>query len=402
MLFLTAHDPLGRSSGSIDPLGAMRCYGALADLLLPGVTTITWRSRYLSMLCAALRAGASRRQAVLPYERLWAVACVAVEEADPEATRLLRGVTFARDQWRRAGARIGAGFDFLRAQERTGGVGTYWSALAGAGLIDERGTLLPAGDRLGAAFPEPPFDLRRTAHRDDLRAWGQECHLGATGEREQALLRDALTDDATRLAVARVLRMMEVVPDRDSSALARLRRGLAEDAETVRLGLPVVADAIARAEAFHEAALALLDRALWWGTEHPEEPIAGLAALPETAATADRLRRQAEALVRFIPKCEQREAREALSSLAAFAGAARGDALEAVLQRHHQVQSGKADGGVPKRDWVARDGPRLRTAARFQRSEPPVVPDGKKLTHPYRLEPFAAMLRENSWFGDAP
>jgi len=48
--FLTAYDSLGGSSGSIDPLGALQTYGALADLLLPGVTTVTNRSRYLSML----------------------------------------------------------------------------------------------------------------------------------------------------------------------------------------------------------------------------------------------------------------------------------------------------------------------------------------------------------------
>src|SRR5436309_13220670 len=78
--FLTAYDPLG----------ALQSYGSLADLLLPGVTTITSRSRYLSMLCAALANGerhrsfppggsglAQRRKAVEPFERLWALACVA-------------------------------------------------------------------------------------------------------------------------------------------------------------------------------------------------------------------------------------------------------------------------------------------------------------------------------------
>ena len=88
--FLTAYDPIGRSSGSIDPLGALQTYSALADLLLPGVTTITQRSRYLSMVCAALANAesqhtflpgpqglAQRRRAVEPFERVWALACVA-------------------------------------------------------------------------------------------------------------------------------------------------------------------------------------------------------------------------------------------------------------------------------------------------------------------------------------
>ena len=63
--FLTAYDPLGGSTGSIDPLGALQAYGSLADLLLPGVTTITTRSRYLSMLCAAL-ANAEEHRQLLP------------------------------------------------------------------------------------------------------------------------------------------------------------------------------------------------------------------------------------------------------------------------------------------------------------------------------------------------
>lgn len=81
--FLTAYDPLSSSNGSIDSLGALQGYMTLADMLLPGVTTIIARSRYLSMLCAALAnaeacrqfapgaAGLSqRRPAVEPFERL--------------------------------------------------------------------------------------------------------------------------------------------------------------------------------------------------------------------------------------------------------------------------------------------------------------------------------------------
>src|SRR4051794_5161293 len=107
--FLTAYDPVGGSSGSIDPLGALQTYGTLADMLLPGVTTITTRSRYLSMLCAALAnaerhrrflPGASgtaqRRKAIEPIERFWALACVAARDRGTNmAADGLRGVTYA-------------------------------------------------------------------------------------------------------------------------------------------------------------------------------------------------------------------------------------------------------------------------------------------------------------------
>ncbi len=66
------------------------------------------------------------------------------------------------------------------------------------------------------------------------------------------------------------------------------------------------------------------------------------------------------------------------------------------MDHHHRVQSGKIDGGMPKRDWVVRDGSALlRPAPRFQRTERPAPASGVSLTHPYRLEPFVHMLREN-------
>ena len=66
------------------------------------------------------------------------------------------------------------------------------------------------------------------------------------------------------------------------------------------------------------------------------------------------------------------------------------------MNRHHRVQSGKLDGGMPKRDWVVWDGTALlRPAPRFQRSDRPALATGVSLTHPYRLEQFVLMLREN-------
>ena len=67
-----------------------------------------------------------------------------------------------------------------------------------------------------------------------------------------------------------------------------------------------------------------------------------------------------------------------------------------LLDRHHRVQSGKIDGGMPKRDWIGCDSATLlRPSPRFQRNERPAAAIGMSLTHPYRLEPFVYMLREN-------
>ena len=87
MPFVSAWDPRAAASGSIDPLGALRSFTAIATALLPGVTTITSRVRYLSWVCAGLRllddlpdapsggqAGRARRQKILAWERLVALA----------------------------------------------------------------------------------------------------------------------------------------------------------------------------------------------------------------------------------------------------------------------------------------------------------------------------------------
>ncbi|NNB85289.1 hypothetical protein [Corallococcus exiguus] len=50
--FLTALDPSDLPGGSVDPMGFDRGYTLLADKLLPGLTNVASRPRYLSMLCA--------------------------------------------------------------------------------------------------------------------------------------------------------------------------------------------------------------------------------------------------------------------------------------------------------------------------------------------------------------
>lgn len=434
--FLTAYDPLGGSSGSIDPLGALQTYGALADMLLPGVTTITTRSRYLSMLCAALAnaekqrhflPGASglaqRRKAVEPFERLWALACVAANDQGISlAADGLRGITYAKDNYRyfsQNGTKVNAAFKLLKYQSRTGAVGTYWTAIIGGELADpDNGALAAEGRELGNEFPQPPLPAKdrqrladpEVAHRvsmpvDDLIKWSETCHLVAAGSEERERLGDALTADDRRECLSRALTQMAAntgLPDEwDIQSLKRLRVELAAITAAVRLNLPIVVDAVIATERFHEAVLAVFQTLLWWGTLQASKPVGDLVDDSDFQTAIDRCHATAVSLRQFQKGCEPTEISEAIKGLTTFADAidrATSPRLvvDEILLRHHQIQSGKEAGGMPKRDWIAFDGRKLlRPSPRFQRNSLPSPAIGKSLTHPYRLEPFIYMLREN-------
>src|SRR5262245_27515711 len=275
--FLTAYDPLGGSAGSIDPLGALQTYTSLADLILPGVTTITTRSRYLSMMCAAVAnlenhrqtlPGASglaqRRKAVEPFERLWALACVAAREAGHDgAADGLRGISYAEKRYRdfaNNGKQVNCDFPLLKYQSRTGAVGTYWTALVGGQLVHgDSGSLAVEGQELAKQFPELPLESRdrarfadpESAHRitlslEDLMAWSEGCHLQAATRQERQHLGEALTADDRRECVSRALVMMQnAIPNVwENKHLERLGRKLKTIPRAAELGLPVVIDAI--------------------------------------------------------------------------------------------------------------------------------------------------------------
>jgi hypothetical protein len=243
--FLTAYDPLGGSSGSIDPLGALQTYGSLADLLLPGVTTITTRSRYLSMLCAALAnaekhrkmlPGASglaqRRKAVEPFERLWALACVAARENGHQgAADGLRGITYAEKSYHYfadTGKKVNCDFPLLKFQARTGAIGTYWTAMVGGQLVHaDSGALTAEGTEMSQYFPELRLESKdqakfanpESAHRvslplEDLWEWSERCHLKAASLKERQQLGEALTADDRRECISRALAMMVGNPRR--------------------------------------------------------------------------------------------------------------------------------------------------------------------------------------------
>lgn len=432
--FLTAYDPLGGSSGSIDPLGALQTYGTLADLLLPGVTTITTRSRYLSMLCTALASAeehrqflpgasglAQRRKAVEPFERLWALACVAARDAGHDgAADGLRGITYAERIYRNFaanGKKVNCDFPLLKFQSRTGAVGTYWTVLVGGQLVHaDTGSLAVEGQELAGHFPELPLESKdrerfadpESAHRvslslEDLIAWSEECHLQAAGRKERQQLGEALTADDRRECVSRALAKMESrIPDVwETAALERLRKILATLPRAVELGLPVVIDAIVVMEQFHEAVLAVFETLLWWGTQNAGKPVADLVVDRDFRKAADRCRETAGNLRGFRERCDRLDVRDAIDGLAGFCFQvdrcrSERELVNELLDRHHRVQSGKVDGGMPKRDWIGCDSATLlRPSPRFQRNERPAAANGMSLTHPYRLEPFVYMLREN-------
>jgi hypothetical protein len=432
--FVTAYDPIGGSSGSIDPLGALQTYGTLADLLLPGVTTITTRSRYLTMLCAALAnaekhrhllPGASglaqRRKAVEPFERLWALACVAAREAGNKgAADGLRGITYAEKSYQNFltnDEKVNCDFSFLKYQSRTGAVGTYWTALIGGQLVHaDSGSLAQEGQELANEFPELPLvdkdrekfadpesALRVSLSLKELIAWSEKCHLQAAGRTERRALGEALTADDRRECVSQALSAMkDKIPDVwDIGVLGRLRKALTTLPRAVELGLDVVIDAIIVTEQFHEAVLALFGTLLWWGTQNAGKPLGDLMVDRDFGKAADQCHDTAKKLRAFREHCSRPDVRDAVDNLAGWCsqiGRCRSERelVTEVMDRHHRVQSGKMDGGMPKRDWITFDNAALlRPSPRFQRNDRPSLASGMSLTHPYRLEPFVHMLREN-------
>ncbi len=433
--FLTAYDPLSSTNGSIDPLGALQGYMTLADMLLPGVTTITTRSRYLSMLCAALSNAeavrtfdlgtnglAQRRQAVQPYERLWALACVAAaQDGKARASNGLRGVTKTEARYKHYAAKsqpIGLDFKMLKYQERTGAVGTYWTAMVGGDLVDpDSGTLTAEGRDLAKAFPAPPLsekDRVRLADPvkgkaiaipiQDLLTWGRRVNLADVKVPESVLLREALLSQDRRDCLYRAFSALEsanaLPEDWDSESVKALREAVAAQKDATALGLPDVLDAILHFERFHEAVLCVFETLLWWGTEHSSKRIAELIGDNEFQRRARRCIATASSFWAYWEQSTNKQVRVAIKEFAGFANVVRAcsttrEVFDAVHARHGKVQSGKLDGGIPKREWISVKGALLdRPLPRFQRTKKPVAAKGKFLTHPYRLDPFVYMLRE--------
>ncbi|SPE41790.1 hypothetical protein SBA3_4610001 [Candidatus Sulfopaludibacter sp. SbA3] len=105
--FLTAYDPSDLPGTSIDPLGFERGYLFLADKILPGLTNVASRPRYLALICAGIQLSGDatdptrreqirkrRQETILRLERFWALANVL---ARPDDSGAVRGVNPAEN-----------------------------------------------------------------------------------------------------------------------------------------------------------------------------------------------------------------------------------------------------------------------------------------------------------------
>jgi len=233
--------------------------------------------------------------------------------------------------------------------------------------------------------------------------WSEQCHLQAANREERRKLGEALTADDRRECISRALQLMtDKIPEVwETSDLMRLAKKLTTLPTAVELGLPVVINAIVVTEQFHEAVLRAFETLLWWGTQNTGKPIADLIVDSDFRKASDLCRDTSQRLREYRERCERLDVRDAIESMAGFCFQIDGchserDLVTALLDRHHKVQSGKVNGGMPKCDWIGWDSAALlRPSPRFQRKDRPALAEGKSLTHPYRFEPFVFMLREN-------
>lgn len=425
MPFVSAWDPRAVSSGSIDPLGALRPFTAIATTLLPGVTTITTRVRYLSWVCAGLRlldevkgapaggrAGRARRQRVLAFERWVALATgtYALENGlaeDHAAWRQLRGVSYVR----RAVAEgvRSAAFPMLRNQAGVGGVGTYWVTLVAGGLVEDgSGALTGRGVALADAFlasagtPERGR-LKRVMDgagvalsRQALVEWGEGAHLGAAKKTELRLLGDALLEPPAHRLVAAAMGADAVRSDRP--AFESLGERLEADGSTVATRLVSVLAVAAAFEALHRELLFRFDTLRWAGARRG-------VALKSAKLGVGRsgLRAAGEALEAALDEHRTELPPAVAEAVDGFWAAVRpvveaqDDArtVEALVRHHERVQAGKLDASrQPKLPWVELRGQEVLVAPRYALESRPEAPDKAAFTHPYRLEQLAGMLEE--------
>lgn len=451
-IFWTTYDPLDLASGSLDPLGFARGYLALADRFLPSFTTVTTIPRYVSMLCAALRAVQThhrhepgiassklrqeRLKLVKSFERAWALAC-GLASLDPnigqDATRGLRGIRYVNRRLETLSGRekyIQTGsFNLLSNQVRYGGIGIYSTFMEECHLASMQNfTLRPLGEALADAFPMPAQGVHEEDARlslDALREWGSRAHIGAFTSQEGAILAEALRGgeeadhpDHVRSASLRMLVKLNPQPGQDEGELLRnlainLGSGrfnklgvssncLTQIAATLRILEPF--------EQFYQGVIFLFERIRAAASDETEASLSDLAGLDPVGEADGAIRKSAAALrnslqaAREINPTTAGEVEVVLreSGILALAddvlrqSADPSEIMRLVLRRHGQVQSGKFDKGLPKAAWTRlTNDDKVRLTAQRHQLATSQRPAGWKDVgrHPYRTGSAFAFIQ---------
>lgn len=427
--FLTAFDPSDLPGASIDPLGFERGYLFLADKIFPGLTNVASRPRYFALLCAGIQlsgdhAGESeqkmishRRETILRLERFWALANVL---ARPDEAGGVRGVTYARDYaaelQRRGATRTAADYRLLSRQSQYGAIGMYASVADGMHFFNRDDFVLtPAlGEVAAEAFQEEtalPGSLRRAIVEDSdvslstLKAWGERAHVEAeVKSREAACLHDALHANDVRSRMVETLREHPVRNESELELhrLSRVLRTLKRNDQHQDLREAI--GCILAYEDCYQHALLALERILWLCRHHSAASIT-LAELARDsvllfvkANLPARVRRLLDALDHGSTPAF-RENLDRLSDVRRFLETASGAVedhstfIDALINRHADVQHGKLDRGRRKMPWLERNDTRINlTMTRAGGMNREASQPAHIAPHPYRLGAADALI----------
>ena len=430
---ISSWDPRATSSGSIDPLGALRAYNAIAGFLVPGVTTITTRTRYLSWMCAGLRlldevdgapvggtAARSRRQRLLAWERFLVLATghyAASRDLPQDAPewRGLRGISYVRNA-------LGQGtttteFELLKNQAGVGGVGTYWVTLVQGGLVEDMSAeLTDRGAKLAEEFLKRLGAPTRSSTRErlcrilrgdvveyplsDLIGWGKAASLNTSvgSVAEVRGLRDALLEPRTQRLLSRVMGPIKA-PSSNRDTFRRLERALRKERDDVATRMAAVMEMTRAFEHLHAALLDQFDRLR--SLDLRGTPVARRTAANALDLSGDLAERGAE-LGRCLqdlvdlPRETAAPVRQFLANVRPVLEAGSQDAfLQAICNHHERVQTGKLDASrQPKQAWVVLQDNHVVVSPRFAIDGVPKPRESTAFTHPYRIESLAGMLSE--------
>lgn len=454
-IFWTVYDPLDLASGSLDPLGFARGYLALADHFLPNFTTVTTVPRYVSMLCAALKAVQThyhhdsamasskarqeRLKLVKSFERAWALACGLAARNETIGTEAVSGLRGVRSVNRRLETLSGrekyiktGSFNLLSNQVRYGAIGIYSTFLEECHLASMQSfALRPLGEALADAFPAPPpgtpvHDEEARLSLNALTEWGCLAHVSTFTDREGLVISQALRGgeeadhpDHVRWASLQMLARLNPPPEFDECSVLR---GLAKelrDGGFDKLCLPATSltqiaatlQIIEPFEQFYQSVLFLFERIRAAASDEPVIFLPELARNESVSEAVLAIRRSARELKNHLAAASEvntttvAEVENVLCNSGILALADEllreatdtCEAMRIVLRRHNQVQAGKFDKGLPKAAWARLvDGDdRVRlTAQRFQLPPSQRPATWKELgRHPYRTGSAFAFIQ---------